>query len=148
MKMTTKKLRFSFECAVARFCLVYWPHVFLWTLTFAENLQDEVEAKKRFRGICDLVRRRGGKYLGVWERQKRGAWHLHLLVNIYLDWNWFQKWLVARGWGEVLRVDRVHCKPGAVGLARWRPLARYLSKYLLKQYNLNAEDSGYGAQAH
>jgi hypothetical protein len=141
MKMTLKKLRFSFECAVVRFCLLYEPDVFLWTMTFKENLQDEVEAKKRFRGVCDLIRRRGGKYLGVWERQKRGAWHLHLLVNIYFDWTWFQKWLLARGWGEVLRVDRVYSKPDAVGLARWRPLARYLSKYLFKQYGSIVEGS-------
>jgi len=50
-------------------------------------------------------------------------WNMHLLVNIYFDWNWFQKWLMARGWGEVLRVDRAYSKPDAVGLARWQPLA-------------------------
>ena len=53
------------------------------TLTFKENLDDEVEAQRRF----DLFRRavsrdyKSFQFLGVKEFQKRGAIHYHLLVN-------------------------------------------------------------------
>ncbi|MGA3285208.1 MAG: hypothetical protein ABSD57_12230 [Verrucomicrobiota bacterium] len=141
MGIAFRKVRYSFEAGLTSFCLRYEPDVFFWNLTFAENLVSVTEAKKRFRCVCDLVRRKKGEYYGVWERQKRGAWHLHLLVNVYFEWHWFQKWLMARGWGEQLYVERVRPLPDAVGRARWLPPARYLSKYLLKQYDSTVEVS-------
>jgi hypothetical protein len=143
MSLSLRKVRYAFESGILSFCLRYAPAVYFWSLTFAENLEDEVEAKRRFRCVCDLVRRRGGQYYGVWEKQKRGAWHLHLLVNVYFEWHWFQSWLMARGWGSQLYVKEVYGLPSAVGRARWVPLARYMSKYLLKQRRSIVEDSGH-----
>ena len=56
------------------------------TLTFAENIKDNKEASRRFNifNIHFLA-----KYLGRWmlvkERQKRGAWHYHILIEVPFD---------------------------------------------------------------
>lgn len=52
------------------------------TLTYRENMTDKQRLKKDF----DALRRRLGKlgdfhYVAVAERQKRGAWHLHVAVK-------------------------------------------------------------------
>lgn len=59
-------------------------NTFLLTLTFIENITDKKEAamywniiRTQITKIFPLFR-----YICVWERQNRGAWHLHILCNI------------------------------------------------------------------
>lgn len=54
------------------------------TLTFAENIQDIDVANKEFNNYCLRVRKLFPefKFLGVPERQKRGAIHYHFMCNI------------------------------------------------------------------
>lgn len=72
----------------------------------------------------DLVNRKGGEHLEFWELQERGAWHVHCLTNIYLDVNWLRPWMVARGWGPIMKVKRADQTGSG--------LVSYLSKYLTK----------------
>ena len=56
------------------------------TLTFPDNVTDHKEASRRF----DNMRRRFlsehfGKWMWVKERQKRGAWHFHILIDCKLN---------------------------------------------------------------
>lgn len=56
------------------------------TLTFPDNISDHKTAYKRF----DNMRKRFlsqnfGKWMWVKERQKRGAWHFHLLIDCRVD---------------------------------------------------------------
>jgi hypothetical protein len=51
------------------------------TLTFAENITEKAEASRRFNSLRTALFSLGiQSYMGCWERQKRGAWHLHLLI--------------------------------------------------------------------
>jgi hypothetical protein len=53
------------------------------TLTFAENITEKAEASRRFNSLRTAFAKLGVRsFLGCWERQKRGAWHLHLLVAL------------------------------------------------------------------
>lgn len=103
-----------------------------WTFTFQENLRDKDVSEDRLKPLLDVIRRRGGDQVHVWELQKRGAWHLHMLVNIYLDVNWLRPFMVGRGWGPIMKGLQV--QKGGNGHDTECPskLLRYLVKYLTK----------------
>jgi hypothetical protein len=49
------------------------------TLTFAENITEKSEASRRFNSLRPALFALGVlSFIGCWERQMRGAWHLHL----------------------------------------------------------------------
>jgi hypothetical protein len=51
------------------------------TLTFAENITEKAEASRRFNSLRPALFSLGIlSFIGCWERQARGAWHLHLIV--------------------------------------------------------------------
>ena len=53
------------------------------TLTFAENITEKAEASRRFNSLRSALSALGIRsYMGCWERQTRGAWHLHLLIAL------------------------------------------------------------------
>jgi hypothetical protein len=53
------------------------------TLTFAENITEKAEASRRFNSLRTALAGLGIRsYIGCWERQTRGAWHLHLFVAL------------------------------------------------------------------
>jgi hypothetical protein len=114
--------------------------VFYWTFTApSEGLPDKTEAERRFKPFKDLIARRGGDLLHFWELQERGAWHVHCLTNKYLDVKWLRPWMVARGWGPIMKVIRVESKRVWVDGQGWTrderseaKLIGYLTKYLTK----------------
>jgi hypothetical protein len=115
------------------------PVVFYWTFTFIENLTDKAEAERRFKKFQDLLRRRGAEWLHVWEPQKRGAWHVHLITDVYLDVNWLRPWMVQRGFGPIMKVYRIERGARWIEGRGWvadtrdvEKLCRYLRKYLTK----------------
>jgi len=56
------------------------------TLTFPDNVTDHAEAHRRFKGFSKRVLTRFfGAWLCVKERQVRGAWHFHLLIDCRTD---------------------------------------------------------------
>lgn len=52
------------------------------TLTYSENMQDLERLYKDFKSFMKRVRRRWGacEYIAVPEPQRRGAWHMHLIL--------------------------------------------------------------------
>jgi len=121
--------------------------VYFWTFSepgraAGESLWTKDEAEAHFKPFRDLCARRGIELIAVWERQDRGAWHPHCLVNRYLDVNRVRPWMMARGWGpqmrvEQVRIDRVYVTEG--GVSGWKTtceggrwIVRYLTKYLTK----------------
>jgi hypothetical protein len=53
------------------------------TLTFAENITEKADASRRFNSLRPALLALGVlSFIGCWERQMRGAWHLHLLVAL------------------------------------------------------------------
>lgn len=137
MSYSRTKLRFAGEHNFSEYIRIR-PRVYFWTLTIAENVTSKEEAERRFKPVKDYIRRRGGTMVGVWEKQERGAWHVHFLTEKYIDVNWFRPWLMQRGWGQWCKVKIVEPRARWTG-ERWevdlesvRGIIRYLGKYLLK----------------
>jgi hypothetical protein len=56
------------------------------TLTFADNVRDQKEAYRRFKSMnVHFLSERFGDWILVKERQKRGAWHYHILIDCKCD---------------------------------------------------------------
>lgn len=102
------------------------------TLTYRENMLDKEMLKRHF----DALRRRLGRlqqfhYVAVAERQKRGAWHLHIAVKGR------QNYRVLRAiWRSIVGQDNgnvdVRNPYRQKGLRH--KLAGYLSKYITKGF--------------
>ncbi|VVE18502.1 bacteriophage-related protein [Pandoraea iniqua] len=102
------------------------------TLTYRENMLDKDRLKHDF----DSLRRRLGKvmdfrYVAVAERQKRGAWHLHIAVRGRQNYRMLRSiWLTIvgddNGFVQVRNPFREK------GLRH--KLASYLSKYITKDF--------------
>jgi hypothetical protein len=117
--------------------------VYLWTLTFKEDVTDFREAKRRARPLADYIRRRGGGAVGVWEIQPTrlvrtglAVWHLHAVLDVRLSVVELRPWLEARGWGRMCHVEMVHLHRDmdvAQKRCEVRRVARYLAKYMTKR---------------
>lgn len=123
------------------------PSVYFWTFTQPPALDgvalwDKDQAEEHFKPFRDWCLRNDVRMLVVWEQQKRGAWHPHVLVNKFIDVNWLRPWMVARGWGSIMYVIRVMNDSKMGGLGGRGPdgptgghrLTKYLTKYLTKQF--------------
>ena len=147
MAVSNSKRRYLAEVSIYEF--LFKNRVsYYWTFSFAENLEDKEEAERRFKPFRDLVKRKGGDLLVFWERQKRGAWHCHVLMNKFLHVVWLRPWMVERGWGPQMRVEKVTLIREWTGVQRdavaggctkhvheVKRLVRYLMKYLTKELN-------------
>lgn len=102
------------------------------TLTYRENMKDRDRLKRDF----DALRRRLGKfqnfqYVAVSERQKRGAWHLHVAVKGR------QNYRVLRSiWHSIVGVGNgnVDVRNPFRQRGLRHKLAAYLGKYLTKDF--------------
>ncbi|WP_454874790.1 rolling circle replication-associated protein [Paraburkholderia xenovorans] len=102
------------------------------TLTYHENMTDKARLKRDF----DAFRRRLSKiqdfhYVAVAERQKRGAWHLHIAVKGR------QNYRVLRSvWGRVIGCEnvRVHVRNPFKEKGLRHKLASYIGKYITKEF--------------
>lgn len=102
------------------------------TLTYRENMQDRERLKRHF----DALRRRLNKiqdfqYVAVPERQKRGAWHLHIAVRGR------QNYRVLRAiWISIVGANNgnVNVRNPFRQRGQQHKLAAYLGKYLTKDF--------------
>jgi hypothetical protein len=79
-RKTADTLRRNIEGFIARFGI---NNVGFLTLTFADNVRDPKEAYRRFSSFrVGFLRRHShfGEWICIKERQKRGAWHYHLII--------------------------------------------------------------------
>lgn len=121
----------------------------VWFITFTQPgcplgapLWTKDQAEERFKPFRDLCSRKGIELLVVWEKQQRGAWHPHCLVNRRFGVEWLRPWMVSRGWGPQMRLEFVGLNkrnyagldsPGFYHVAGdGARLVRYLVKYLTK----------------
>lgn len=102
--------------------------LYMLTLTYQENMVDYDKALKDIRNFFHRLRRKIGRsagYIAVPERQKRGAWHWHIIIDVHLDYkDWERLW--GKGYIWVRKVRDV------------RHAARYVKKYITKAF----EDEG------
>lgn len=118
-------------------------NTYFWTNTFSDDAcTDHATAVARCKPLFDYLRRRGADFLFFWELTKKGRWHLHWIVDRYIDVNWFRAWLVERGWGQQMRVERALSQECVTWTAEgWKcddrhtkRIVRYLTKYLTKSF--------------
>lgn len=105
------------------------------TLTFEENITDKREAQRRLRALKERMRREwpGLRFVGVWQRQKRGAWHFHFLADRWLDVHVLRKMCLETGWGPFCNlkvVERLKDK-GWVMDGKTR-VVDYMTRYLTR----------------
>jgi len=102
------------------------------TFTFAENVQDKKEAGKRWLRLKARLKRHypGLRGVGVWQRQKRGAWHLHYVFDRMLDIHNVRPWGLACGFGPFLNMRQVGTLPGFREGWTFQRVGRYMARYL------------------
>ena len=126
----------------------------LLTLTYQENMQDRARMCRDLDVFIKRVRRviPDFQYLGVLEKQKRGAYHAHLAVPRVLS-HYYSGGTLVRSydllrsmWRGVIgaggNIDVARNKKVSRSCAR---LARYLSKYIGKDFDLDSEGDSYRA---
>lgn len=116
-------------------------HPILCTLTFAENLTDKAEARKRWKRLRERLVREWPdlKGCGVWQRQARGAWHLHLILNHSVAVQTLRDLATSCGWGLQMRLDYIGGREGFRGKSV-ASVCRYVTRYITR--DLDEEDGG------
>lgn len=127
------KLSFAIALGVSEICRTS-KHPTFDTFTFAENVTEKAEAMRRWRRLKARLKRRysGLRGVGVWQRQGRGAWHLHYVFDRRLDVVQVREWALACGFGSQLNMRSVGDIPGY--RQGWSPerVARYLCRYVTR----------------
>lgn len=168
MSYCKRRQRYNAELSIAEF---FRQNKAVWFLTFTEPGRNEgrtvlpdgrvaevigtevywtkTQAEEHFKPFEDWLRRRGAKHLVFWERQKRGAWHPHVLVNKYCDVKAVRWFMMDRGWGQIMKFKRVvsegsHNPKGHGESVAPEQLTRYLIKYLTKAYTCEPRKKFFG----
>jgi hypothetical protein len=110
------------------------PNVWFVTMTFHENVIVKKEAMGRWKPVADWLKRHGIDWCGVWQQQKRGAWHHHFLVNKYINVVAFREFVVARGWGQFVNIEPVGPQHGGRRFQEPARLVKYLTRYLTRNF--------------
>lgn len=127
------------------------------TLTFRDHVTDARESQRRFNSlVSNVIRPRYQSWVGVWERQKSGRIHYHLLVAlsvdirtgfdfsgiaagdystansaIRLEWSFWRSTAPAYGFG---RTELLPVRSTGEGVAR------YVGKYIGKHMGARRDD--------
>jgi hypothetical protein len=112
------------------------------TLTYRDNMLDHDKLWNDFKYLLKLIRQNGweGHYVAVAEKQKRGAWHLHVAVSGRQDVKlWRNTWRRVVGDIEGKSGGNIHVRgPESLkklGLMNSGMIAQYLSKYINKYFD-------------
>jgi len=132
MGATRAKTEYLTKVRLERFLISNLPNVWLVTMTFHENVIVKREAMRRWKPVADYLTRHGVGWCGVWQQQKRGAWHHHFLVNKYIDVVGFREFVVARGWGQFVNIEAVGAEHGGLRFQDAQRVVRYLTRYLTR----------------
>jgi hypothetical protein len=126
------KTAFALACGIRELVRRH-PAAIVGDATFAENITDVTEAHRRWRNLLGRMERiiPGIKLVGCWERQKRGAWHVHYVASNPIPIEWLRRAAVECGFGPQMRLDFVAERNGfrARGVEN---TVSYLCKYLSK----------------
>lgn len=129
---------------VRRLCKVMGVDALL-TLTYRDNMQDLSQCKAHLKEFVRRVRRLvpGFAYVAAFERQKRGAWHVHMAIHALpfaLPWAGVK----VKSYSVIRAVWRsvVGAMGGNIDQARRKrhskkspaQMAAYISKYILKAF--------------
>lgn len=135
MHDSRSKTEYLARIRIERFLRAHLPAVVFVSQTFHENVTDKAEAMRRWKPCADWLKAHGFKFEGVWQQQKRGAWHVHLLVNTALfPIVAYRAFVVARGWGTHCNVELVGARRGARKFQSVETLVWYMCRYLSRDF--------------
>lgn len=134
MGATRAKTEYLHGVRLERFLAAYLPNCWLVTMTFHENVTEKKEAMRRWKPVADFLQRHEIDWCGVWQQQKRGAWHHHFLINKYLDVISFRAFVVSRGWGQFVNIEAVGRQHSGRRFQDPAKLVRYLTRYLTRDF--------------
>lgn len=135
------KTAYLLQVAISWLCLHY-EQTYFGTFTFAENVTELSEAKKRWRPVRDYLARKGVVAVGSWERQKRGAWHVHVVISDRVEIEELRAFCMSRGWGSFINLRRVSTKP--FGCEGWKQDVEKVSGYLCSYVAKNLGGAAWG----
>jgi len=131
--MSRGRTAFALACSIRELCRQY-PDSISGDATFQENITDVGEAHRRWRNLLARLERKYPKLkiVGVWERQKRGAWHVHYVASARIDVGWMRDNAIACGFGPQMKLQPVHGRDGfrSKGV---EGAVSYCCKYLAKE---------------
>ncbi len=108
------------------------------TLTYRENMRDRSRLARDWKEFVRRLRRwnPGFQYVATHERQKRGAWHMHVAICGRMNYR-----LVRSIWRSVVGVDNgnVDVRNPFKERALRHKLAGYMSKYIAKNAHEGAK---------
>src|ERR1017187_10164678 len=130
MGATRGKTEYLTKIRLERFVSQNLPNCWLVTMTFHENVIEKKEAMQRWKPVADYLKRHGIDWCGVWQQQKRGAWHHHFLINQYIEMVGFREFVVARDWGQFVNIEAVGQHHGGGRFQEPKRLVKYLTRYL------------------
>jgi hypothetical protein len=141
-KAHQSKLAFVVQLCVEELCRESETPVFA-TLTFAENITEKSEAEVRWARLRERLRRHAPllKGVGVWQRQSRGAWHLHLVIDRHINIHWLRPAAQACGFGSFINLRFVKQFDGFRDMGGPVKVARYISRYVTRDER-GLEDKG------
>lgn len=113
------------------------------TFTFAENVTDKAEAARRYRRLKERIKRRHPtvRWVGVWQRQRRGAWHFHAVVDRRMDVVWLRMAGKDCGFGAQLVARAIGEAPGFHQGWSGKRVANYVCRYITRDM-VGEEESG------
>ena len=111
-------------------------HAVWFNITFWENVTDKAEAEKCWQRLKKALVRENPDFrlVGIWARQRRGAWHVHSVCNQRFDIEWLSSVLVRSGFGPQFYVKEVDDDPLSP-----EKIARYISGYCTDKNGLDKE---------
>jgi len=136
------KLAYAVQLSVEELCRTSANPTF-GTFTFQDNVEDKGEAEIRFSRLRERLRRAKPtlRFVGVWQRQERGAWHVHLVIDRQLDITWLRPIAIECGFGSFINLRRIKPTPGFRDMGGGRKVAQYISRYVTRDER-RPEDKG------
>lgn len=135
------KLSFAVQFSISELCKRS-PNPVLLTLTFHDNVTAKSEAETRFARLRERLRRIYPTLLGVgvWQRQTRGAWHLHLVLDRQIPVDWLRPAAVACGFGSFVNLKHIKPTNGFRDAGGVERVSRYVSRYVTRGFR--SEEDG------
>jgi hypothetical protein len=115
-------------------------HAVWFNLTFWENVTNKAFASKCWDKLSKAIVKENPSFrlVGVWARQRRGAWHIHAVCNQRFDMDWLRRKAMRCGFGEQFFLQEIDSHPKSS-----EKLSRYISGYATDKNGLDAvKDKG------
>ena len=111
-------------------------HCTWFNLTFWENVTNKAYASKCWDKLSKAICKEhpGFRLVGVWARQRRGAWHIHAVCNQRFNLEWLQRKAMRCGFGPQFFVQKLRND-----LKTPEKIARYITGYVTDKNGLDKE---------